>query len=271
MEIEQGSRCKKNCCSKIRNLGVSIHGKEILHSINLHLHCGELTVIIGPNGSGKTTLLKAISGEIQHTGDIEHHSADKENSNRLRIGYVPQKIECDPGSPMTVCDLFNSTLTHKPIWLFNNRENCKRITSALELMNAEHLINRKLCSLSGGELQRVLVALATIPVPDLLLLDEPVSGVDHSGLQVFYKAISNLRCKHDLSILMVSHDLMLSSGFADRFILLNKTILCEGTPSQVLQNITTRELMGFTPPLSGDNGTSPPPPRHHDNHNGSSR
>lgn len=268
MEIEQGAHCQKNCCSKIKNLGVSIQGKVIIDTINLHLHCGELTVIIGPNGSGKTTLLKAISGEIQHTGIVEHHSVNKESGHHLRIGYVPQKIECDPGSPMTVCDLFNATLARKPIWLFGNKQFRKRIIAALELMNAEHLIDRKMCSLSGGELQRVLVALATIPLPDLLLLDEPVSGVDNSGLQLFYKAISDLRRKHDLSILMVSHDLMLSSSFADRFILLDKTILCEGTPTEVLQNLTTRELMGLTP-LTHDNAKVTPPPRHH-NPNGSS-
>jgi zinc transport system ATP-binding protein len=268
MEIEQGAHCQKNCCSKIRNLGVSIQGKVIIHSINLHLHCGELTVIIGPNGSGKTTLLKAISGEIQHTGEVEHHSVSKESGHRLRIGYVPQKIECDPGSPMTVCDLFNATLARKPIWLFANRKNRKSIIAALELMNAEHLIDNRLCSLSGGELQRVLVALATIPVPDLLLLDEPVSGVDNSGLQLFYKAISDLRRKHDLSILMVSHDLMLSSGYADRFVLLNKTILNEGTPADVLQNSTTRELMGLST-LTSESKKENRPPRHHNN-NGNS-
>lgn len=267
MGIEKGAHCQKNCCSKIKNLGVSLQGNVIIHSINLHLHCGELTVIIGPNGSGKTTLLKAISGELQHTGEVEHHGVNKESGHRLRIGYVPQKIECDPGSPMTVCDLFNATLSRKPIWLFDNKNYRKSILAALELMNASHLIDRKLCALSGGELQRVLVALATLPVPDLLLLDEPVSGVDNSGLQLFYKAISNLRRKHDLSILMVSHDLILSSSFADRFVLLNKTILCEGTPADVLQNTTTRELMGMAP-LPPEVQKETPPPRHHNN-NGS--
>ncbi|MBN1603284.1 MAG: metal ABC transporter ATP-binding protein [Chitinispirillaceae bacterium] len=260
-EYEPGKHCKQNCCSIIENLGVTIGGREIIHSINLHLHCGELSVIIGPNGSGKTTLLKAIYGEIKHTGRVLHRGVNKENTRKLRIGYVPQKLSSDSGSPMTVSDLFNATLTQKPIWLFHNRKKRHHITSALEQMNAEHLIDKKLSILSGGEIQRVLVALATIPVPDLLLLDEPVSGVDYSGLQHFYKAISNLRRTHDLSIVMVSHDISLSSQFADRLILLNKTIRSEGKPQAILSSPEIKELMGYgsIQPIESPEA----PPKHH--------
>jgi zinc transport system ATP-binding protein len=258
---ENGAHCGKSCCSKIENLGVAINGKTIIHDINLHLHCGELTVIIGPNGSGKTTLLKAISGELKHSGKVIHHSVNKMNRDHLRIGYVPQKLFSDQVSPMTVSDLFNVTLTRSPAWLFRTRKIRQQIITALELMNADHLIDRKLSDLSGGELQRVLVALATIPVPDLLLLDEPVSGVDFSGLQLFYNAISNLRLKHDLSIVMVSHDISLSSRFADRLILLNGTIICEGKPQEVLANAATKELLGLGSLQNTDMYL--PPPEHH--------
>jgi zinc transport system ATP-binding protein len=261
MQNENGVRCGKSCCSKIENLGVSINGRIIIHNINLHFHCGELTVIIGPNGSGKTTLLKAISGELKHSGEVIHHSVNKKNGHNLRIGYVPQKIFSDQVSPMTVSDLFNVTLTRSPVWLFRIRKTHYQIITALELMNADHLIDRKLSDLSGGELQRVLVALAIIPVPDLLLLDEPVSGVDFSGLQLFYKAISNLRLKHDLSIVMVSHDISLSSRFADRLILLNGSIICEGKPQDVLANASTKELLGLGVLQNADINITPP--EHH--------
>jgi len=263
-EYEPGKHCKQNCCSIIENLGVTIGGREIIHSINLHLHCGELSVIIGPNGSGKTTLLKAVCGEIKHTGRVLHRGLNKENLHNPKIGYVPQKLFSDSGSPMTVSYLFNATLTEKPIWLFHNKKKRHLIISALEQMSAEHLIDKKLSILSGGELQRVLVALATIPVPDLLLLDEPVSGVDYSGLQLFYKAISNLRRTHDLSIVMVSHDIALSSQFADRLILLNKTIRSEGKPQEILSSPEIKELMGYWN-IQTSSSSEPPPKHHNDN------
>jgi zinc transport system ATP-binding protein len=258
---EKKRSCDRTCCSRIDNLGVAVNGQIILHNVNLHLHCGELTILIGPNGGGKTTLLRAMIGEISHSGTISYHGVGKASTHRLTFGYVPQRFISDIGNTISVGDLFQITLSWKPAWLLHDKPCRKQALEGLEQMNAAHLIDRKLSVLSGGELQRVLVALAITPVPDILLLDEPVSGVDFAGLHLFYNAISELRQRYDLSIITVSHDFSLSSRFADRMVLLNKTIRCEGTPSEVLNHEQTRLFMGFGEIT--DKGESGGPIDHH--------
>lgn len=215
-------------CSRIENLGVKKGGRIILHDVSFHLHCGELTVLAGPNGAGKTTLLRAILGEIPHTGTVVLSAAH----NRPQIGYVPQRLEFDPGSPLSVLDLFTSALSSRPAWLLHPKSVKARAASILSRVQAEHLINRKLGSLSGGELQRVLLSLALEPSPVVLLLDEPVSGIDKKGLSLFYELVSELRSMWDMAILLVSHDLELASKYADKFIYLNRTILGMGKPDK---------------------------------------
>jgi len=121
-----------------------------------------------------------------------------------------------------------------------------KVKESLSKVKAEHLINRRIGALSGGELQRVLLALALDPIPDLLLLDEPVSGIDQNGLEVFYDTVSELRKEYDLSIILVSHDLDLVEKYADRVILLNGTVLCCGSPNEVFNNQITSKIFGMT-------------------------
>jgi len=203
-------------------------------------------VITGPNGAGKTTLLKAIAGEMPFTGEIFFHHYGDDNNKRVkpRIGYVPQKIAFDPAAPMTVEDLFALSLTSRPRWLFRDKNVRKTALDSLGAVDAAHLISRKLGCLSGGELQRVILSLALTPRPDILLLDEPVSGIDASGLNLFYAMISELRAKYDLSIVMVSHDLSRSAKYADRLIFFNRTVICGGTPGEVLRDGRVREFFG---------------------------
>lgn len=241
------------CCTRLTNFGVRLGNIPIIEKINLHVHCGELTVFIGPNGAGKTTLLKAILGELPHSGALHFiHSNKKEVKDRPRIGYVPQKFDLDVNSPVSVTDLFAATLSNWPVCLGHRRPIAETALRMLSVVQAERLAAKRLGELSTGQLQRVLLALALTPTPELLLLDEPTAGMDPAGAALFYRTISQLRNDYDLSIILVSHDLHVAARFADRMLLLNHTILCDGSPHKVLSDKNVMETMGvdFTVPDS---------------------
>lgn len=222
------------CCTCIDNLTVKKGEKEILKNVNLHIHCGELTAIIGPNGAGKSTLLKALIGENNYIGNLTFRDGEKELTRKPTIGYVPQKLDFEQSSPISVLDLFSATQSKKPVYLGYTREIRERATKSLEKVQGKSLINKKIGVLSGGELQRVLLALALEPIPDILLLDEPVSGIDQNGLKLFYKTVSDIRKNFDLSIILVSHDFNMVYKYADTVAFLNnKTIECIGSPKEV--------------------------------------
>lgn len=234
------------CCTRIRDFGVTLGNYEILRDVNLHIHCGELTCLIGPNGAGKSTLLKAILGEVPHAGELVFLDGKDRMRRRPAIGYVPQKLELDTTSPTSVYDLIASALSGRAIWAFHPRDVRAAVRESLERVDADHLMDRRLGALSGGELQRVLLSLALQPVPDLLLLDEPVSGIDLAGMKIFYKTVSDLRRAYHLSIILVSHDLNLVMKYADRVALLNgKTIQAVGTPQEVFKNKKMSEVFGL--------------------------
>jgi zinc transport system ATP-binding protein len=217
-----------------------------LKDVNLHIHCGDLTAVIGPNGAGKSTLLKAILGEIPHVGELTFLDAKDQHTGRPVIGYVPQKLDFDNGSPVSVLDVISALHTRKPVWLSHSKSMRKTALDSMSAVQAEHLVDRRLGALSGGELQRVLLALALDPIPDLLLLDEPVSGIDHNGLMLFYDTVSELRRDYDLSIILVSHDLRLVSQYADRVVFLSdKTVTCTGTPEEVFNNKKVIDMFGI--------------------------
>jgi len=231
------------CCTKLKNFGVTIGKTEILHDIDLHIHCGELTALVGPNGAGKTTLLRAILGEISHTGELSFLDAKDCQRNPV-VGYVPQRLDFDPGTPISVLDLFSACLSSWPVCLGHSRRLRERVSASLASVQADHLLDRRLGDLSGGELQRVLLSMALVPNPDLLLLDEPVSGIDIQGKEIFYELVSNLRQQYDLSIILVSHDWSLMSCYADRIVLLDRTVQCCGTPQEVFSNEKVLRVYG---------------------------
>jgi zinc transport system ATP-binding protein len=230
----------------LAHFGVRLGGATVLEDINLHVHCGELTAIIGPNGAGKTTLFRAMLGELPHGGDLQFvHAGSGQQFGRPRIGYVPQKMDLDGSAPATVRDLFASVSQRRPLWLGLGARHRAEARDALGLVEAQHLLDQTLGALSGGELQRVLLALALHPLPDLLLLDEPVSGVDQAGMELFYRMVSRLRLNLDLSILLVSHDLAAIARVADRMIFLNHRILADGTPAEVLAGPLVKQVFGM--------------------------
>lgn len=239
------SECRLHCL-KIQQIGVTVGGKELLHGVDLHAHCGEMTALIGRNGAGKSTLLRAILGEIPHTGTVEFsgHNGEPVHGQRPRIGYVPQSLALDRNSPATVYDMLLSFTGGYPAFLPRRRRTVEKLAAHLERFHAASLLDRPIGRLSGGELQRVLLAAATVPTPDLLILDEPVSGVDYNGLQEFYRMVEELKQKEDMVILLVSHDLDYVHQHADRVVLLDKTVLSSGTPAEVFASTAFAEVFG---------------------------
>lgn len=223
-------------CTKISDITVKIDGQTILENINIHIHCGELTVVIGKNGAGKSTLIKAILGEVKHTGKITFLDMKENKNKKIKIGYVPQSINVEKDMPITVYDMFASYISNIPVAFKKDKNLYNDIKEHLKLFGADKLIDKGIGNLSGGELQRVLLAIATKPIPNLLLLDEPVSGIDANGIKDFYEIVNNLKKEYDMSIILVSHDLDLVKKYADKVILLDKKIIKEGNPNEVYES-----------------------------------
>ena len=237
--------CCGLCCTRIENVCVVRGNQTILDNINMHIHCGELTALIGPNGAGKSTLLKALLGEIKHTGELKFLDAKGIRTGHPLIGYVPQNLSLDANSPTSVLDLFMACKSLLPAWLYTPKKIIKDVLESLTHVKAEHLIRRRVGALSGGELQRVLLALALDPIPDLLLLDEPVSGIDQNGMELFYKTVAKIREDYDLSVILVSHDLDVIRKYADRVVLLNGIVLSSGTPEEVYKSESFLKTFGM--------------------------
>ena len=248
-QTSYGSYCGL-CCTKIKDLSVTYGNTEILKDINLHIHCGELTSLIGPNGAGKSTLLKAILGEIKHSGKMKFVDMKNVHTGKPLIGYVPQHLDFDKSSPISVSDIFTACLTDNPVWLFKHRQIRKQTEDSLKIVQAEHLINQRIGSLSGGELQRVLLALALVPLPDLLLLDEPVAGLDPRQQFLVMDLLKN-QIRQGRSVLLVLHDLTLTARFADEILLLDKGLLvAQGPVEQVLTSQRLAAVFGIETVLS---------------------
>ncbi len=231
-------------CLRMKNISVRDGAQVIIEDINVHIHCGKVTVIIGKNGAGKSTLIKAILGEVKHEGTIEFSDLKNQSVQNLRIGYVPQHLNMEKNTPMSVYDLFAGYISSFPIFLKKKTKTYQRVAEQLSIFEAQELIDKRACDLSGGELQRVLLSIAVTPVPNLLLLDEPVSGIDTNGMQLFYKNVAKLKKNYDLAMIIVSHDFDFVRKYADHVILLDKSILKEGTPSEVLDSEEFHRVFG---------------------------
>ena len=225
-----------------RHLSLSAGRLSILSDVSLDLHAGEIVVLIGPNGSGKTTLLKALLGLVRVQGEIVRQPG-------LRIGYVPQQFSPDPSLPLTV---------HRFLTLFADHA---AGAAALARVGIAEAHDRQLVALSGGELARVLLARAIVARPALLVLDEPLSGVDISGEAALYHLIAELRDELGCGILLVSHDLHVVMGKADRVVCLNHHICCEGDAHTVSHDPSFIELFGARGELALY-------PHHHDHAHG---
>lgn len=231
-------------CIRTEHIGVKFGNQTILEDINLHIHCKQLTAVIGRNGAGKSTLIKAILGEIKHEGSISFKDIRNNEFADLKIGYVPQNLNIAKNTPTSVYDLFASYISNVPVFLTKKKKLYENIKSRLKIFEAQDLIDKAVCDLSGGELQRVLLSVAITPVPNLLLLDEPVSGIDRNGMELFYKNIQKLKEEYDLAIILISHDFNFVKKYADRVVLLDKTIVKEGSAEEVLSSREFKTVFG---------------------------
>ncbi len=238
------NECGVACCTKVEHVGVKAGADTILEDVNLHMHCGETTAIVGPNGAGKSTLMRAVLGEIPHTGQVRFTDAHSTEPVRPVIGYVPQMPRFDAQYPATVCDLFVACTSRRPVWLPHGRKLREEIREALRAVHMEDALDRRVGVLSGGELQRVLLALALRPTPQILLLDEPSSGIDIRGLHDYYETVEQVKEHADLSVLLISHDPELVRRYADRTVLLNHRVVLSGTPEEVIASPEYRALLG---------------------------
>ena len=213
---------------EITDLSVQYGSKLILQNINLSLADGEIVTIVGPNGSGKTTLFKAIIGTAPiNTGTIKIRP-------NLKIGYVPQQLIIDKTLPITVERFLKVA----------QKTNVKTLANAMNLVGTEDLLTFQMNNLSGGELQRVLLARALIAQPDVLLLDEATRGLDQPGVATFYRMVDGIRKNTNCAVLMISHDLHVVMGASDRVICLNGHICCEGAPNSVASSPEYQALFG---------------------------
>ena len=225
--------CHDSCCLKVQHVSVSIGSDRILKDVNLHVHCGQMVALIGPNGAGKSTLLKALLGQRDYDGNIIFSVPGSRNA-KARIGYVPQTPNFDPGDPVSVADLFACCLSRRPAFLGLGKNDRELILECLERVHGEDLIDKRVGTLSGGELQRVLLALALEPMPNILILDEPLSGVDIEGMTSLMDMLDEIRRNYDLSILMTTHDFSMLPKYADRVVLIDHEVKIQGDPDEVL-------------------------------------
>ena len=235
---------KKQILLQTQNLSLLVGERKLLSNISLTVSKGEIVTVIGPNGAGKTTLLRVLLGLIPaNSGSIF-------KKPKLRIGYLPQKVSVDPILPLSVSRIMNLTGNFSSL----------QIENALEETGVDSLKNKPVFQLSGGEFQRVMLARALLRSPELLVLDEPVQGVDYMGESELYNLIGNLRKSHGCGVLMVSHDLHVVMASTDRVLCLNQHICCEGQPEDVSRHPEYLRLFGL------DSGSALAIYSHHHDH-----
>lgn len=223
---------------EVKNLTVAFQGNVVLQNINFKLGRGEMLGVIGPNGAGKTVLSKALLGLIDHLGTIEW-------APHIKVGYVPQNFHIMPNMPLTVGEFLklqtkNTADIHNALqhvgWNFEDQSFAPH--------SHNRFLNQQLEKLSGGQLQRVLLAWALLAKAEVLLLDEPTSGVDVGVEESIYATLAHLRDERGITIIFISHELNIVSKYATKVLCLNKSGLCFGAPSDALEEGKLSQLYG---------------------------
>lgn len=219
------------------HLSVEYGDTTVLDDVTLTIDQGKVAAIIGPNGSGKTTLMRAILGLIPHKFGEVRIFGKHLHAMRSMIGYVPQNFDFDKEFPITVGEFMDlARHAHCPRSRIDEKIKEVGLTSMM--------LNKHLGSLSGGQLQRVLIAQAILNNPTLLFLDEPATGIDIIGEAAFYDIIEHLNDEHDTTVLLVSHDIAVVASLVDQVICLNRRLMCSGPPSTALSEKTLSEVFG---------------------------
>ena len=230
-----------------RDVRVTLNGQPVLRGVSFQVPQGALVALIGPNGSGKTTLLRCLlglqkisGGEIRLFGEADLRKA------LPRVGYVPQKLALDRSFILSVREFLALRLKETRHWFWKSRKQIDSILcSAMSELGVEPLLDRPIAQLSGGQLQRVLIAFSLLAKPELLLLDEPTAGVDTPGEDTFYELIAGIHQRHGLTVVLVSHDLSMVYRHASRVYALNGVICCEGSPEEVMNAESLKQAYGI--------------------------
>jgi zinc transport system ATP-binding protein len=214
----------------VTNLTVEFNHNKILDCLNFTLEPSQTLAVIGPNGAGKTILFKALLGLVPYSGQI---SWDKD----VKIGYVPQRFSVESDLPLTVSEFFS-------LKKCESKDIIHALTHVNFKNNLKHILNSKLGTLSGGQLQRILIAWAIVDNPNVLLFDEPTTGVDISAEESIYNLLHNLQKEHQMSILLISHELQVVYRYATNVLCLNKEGICFGPPHKTLTEKNLAQLFG---------------------------
>ena len=226
---------------ELDHVGIRLGEIDILKDVSAHVPAGSSTALVGPNGAGKTSFALAVLGQIPYSGRIMFpHS----NGNP-RFGFVPQKLQFDRDMPMTVTDYLLAGLQRRPLFFGRVRSLLEKIRAILAELECEKLSERRFGALSGGEIQRVLMAQALLRNPDILVLDEPTSGVDIKGGQICCELLNKIRAVRGFTQLMISHDLATVAAHATHVICLNGSVRAEGEPKKVLTHRVLTETFGI--------------------------
>lgn len=215
------------------HISVTRTGTEIVQDISLQLNKGEVLAIIGPNGAGKTTLMKALLGLLPSEGIINWDKS-------VRIGYVPQKVSISRSFPLTVQELF--ALKQKGVYLSHDKT--KDPYTLFARVGIIKLLDKRLSDLSGGELQRVLIAFALVGDTNVLCLDEPSAGIDVGGGKTMYGLLRELSAEEERTIILISHDIDVVFKYADQVLCIDKRMICKGKPASVLTAETLERMYG---------------------------
>jgi len=217
---------RENLVLKVKNLNVKLDGEKIIKNLSFEVNEGEVLTILGPNGAGKTVLLKTLLGIFPYKGEIIWKKG-------IRIGYVPQRLPFIKNIPMTIEEFFKLKNAPK-----------EEIRNILDKIGLGGYLKKEIGKLSSGQFQRILIGWALIEDPEVLLFDEPATGIDISGEETIYTLLTRLREQRNLTILLVTHDLSVVYKFSNFVICLNKCPICQGKPKEVLTPEVLQKLYG---------------------------
>jgi zinc transport system ATP-binding protein len=236
-----------NAVIEVRDARVSFNRIPVLRGVNLRIPKGEIVAIIGPNGCGKTTLLRALLGlQELDAGEVRLFGAAVSPRTLARVGYVPQKLMLEKNFALSVREFLALGLKATRQWFWQSKKKTEAlIRPTLVEIGVEELLDLSLAELSGGQLQRVLIAFSLLKQPELLLLDEPTAGVDSPGERTFYELITEVHRRHKLTVVLVSHDLGMVFKHATWVYALNGVVCCEGTPAEVMNAESLKQAYGI--------------------------
>jgi len=228
----------------VTELTVMLEGHTIIDNVSFTVPAGETTAIIGPNGAGKSVLLKSMLGLIPAAhGTVSILETENTSLARIapRLSYIPQSLKIDPAFPLTIAGLFS---LKSPRMVGATPAEAERMSELLALVGMKGREHLRLATLSGGQLQRILLAYSLVSEPELLLLDEPSAGVDTHGQESLYALLERIQSERQLTLLLVSHELDIVMRYANHVLCLNQSLLCEGLPSDVLTGEMLTEMYG---------------------------